>query len=243
MSDNLEDAKRKKVLQRVRAAMARTVANGCTEAEAAAAADLVDRLMAEYEIDLTETTVGEQEIVRVDIALNHHPVRWSATNLATFCDCKVWTDKVRGEMVVCFLGLEIDTEIAEYLFLMFQRAIDRETANYTMFNPDLAMVDAASVKVKADSFGAGMATRLGERLLHMKSSRDFTQRQGGFDLVLSKKSLIDEAWGTLGITLSQGAGYSSKDRAAFEQGKAAGDKVAINPGVRGSAGASNGRIR
>jgi Protein of unknown function (DUF2786) len=234
------DTAREAILSRIRALMAKTVANGCTEAEADAAAAAVDRLMALYEIDLTEATVQEQDVMRMDIALNGHPARWAATKVAAFTDCKVWTDKG----FISFLGLEIDTQIAEYLMLLFQRAIDRETMNFGAFNADLAMEDHHGRQNMITSFQAGMAGRLGERLADMKSKRDFTQRKSGFDLVLSKKALVDEAWTSLGITLSagKGGGVTIRHQGAYNAGRSAADGVSINQGVTGRSGGS-GRIK
>jgi hypothetical protein len=243
-TERADEKKRKSILAIIRNLMARTVANGVTEAEAKEASAKVDELMASYEIDLTEATVGEQEIVRVDIALNHHPVRFAASMIGIFTDCRAWYDANDGRNDLCFLGLEIDTQIAEYLLLLFQRSIDREIRQYSMLDPDVALADAAGVRVKVHSFGVGMAVRLGERLHTLKGKRDFTQRKSGFDLVLAKKPLIDEAWASLGINLGRDRyGGSIKDSAAYAAGQSAGDRVSINHGVGGSAGAASARIR
>lgn len=234
-----DDAAREAILVRIRALMAKTVANGCTEAEADAAAAAVDRLMALYEIDLTEATVQEQDVMRMDIALDAHPARWAAKKVAEFTDCIVWTDKG----FISFLGLEIDTQIAEYLMLLFQRAIDRETMNFSSFNADLAMEDGHGRQNMITSFQAGMASRLGERLAGLKSKRDFTQRKSGFDLVVSKKAAVDDAWRTLGITLSAGkGGVTIRHQGAYNAGRSAADGVSINQGVTGRSGGS-GRIK
>lgn len=243
MNDSTEDPKRKAILARIRAMMARTVANGCTEAEAEAAATLVDKLVAEYEIDLTETLVGDQEIVRLEIALNKHPVRYAALKIGAFCDCKVWYDDNHGAQNLCFLGLEIDTEIAEYLLLLFQRAIDREVLQYSAFNPEMALEDPTNAKGMVQSFSVGMASRLGDRLADLKGKRDFAQRSRGFDLVLAKKPLIDEAFASLGFELGRDDRHKMSVRhdAAYRAGRTAADKVSINQGVAGRA--NNGRIK
>jgi Protein of unknown function (DUF2786) len=239
MSDTTEEPGRKAMVARIRALMQRTVANGCTEAEAKAAAEKVDALMGIYEIDLTETLVGEQEVVMFEIKLDHHPVRHAALKIAAFCDCKLWA----ANGMITFLGLEIDTEIAEYMTLMFQRAIDREAGQYTVFNEDLALAGPTVAAQMVHSFSVGMASRLGDRLSMMKSSRDFNQRTTGFDLVAAKKPLIDEAFATLGFTLEPGgSGGSIRHHGAYNAGRAAADGVAITPGVNGKA-SSTGRIR
>jgi hypothetical protein len=244
MDDTAEDKKRKALLQRVRGLMAKTTANGCTEAEAQAAAAMVDRLVGEYEIDLTETLVGEQEVIQLDIELNHHPVRFAASRIGEFCDCRVWYNANQGRNDLCVLGFEIDVEIAEYLLLLFQRAIDREASQYSVFNPEFAMADTTLRNTMLQSFNVGMATRLGDRLREMKSKRDFAQKEKrGFDLVLAKKPIIDLAWASLGLNLSKDKyGASHRHAGAYEAGQSAANKVAINPGVGGGAG-NSGRIK
>lgn len=235
-----DDKTRAAQMARIRALMAKTVANGCTEDEARAAAAAVDRLIEAYEIDLDELTLKEQEIVRVDIALNHHPVRWSVEKIAAFCDCKPW---VSGEDLI-FLGLELDTEVAEYLTLLFMRAIDRESANYVTLNADYALRDRSGQREMLHSFQVGMASRLGERLVELKSKRDFNVKSSGRDLVAVKAPLVDAAFATLGIKLtSGGAGRSVRDAGAYLAGRGAAEKVSINHGVAGSAGAAKGAIR
>lgn len=234
-----EDKARAALIARIRALMAKTTANGCTEAEAEAAAAHVDRLLGLYEIDLTEATVQDQEVVRLDVKLESHPVRWSARAIAEFTDCKLWTDGA----FLSFLGLEIDTEIAEYLTLLFQRAIDRELGQYSFFNAEMATLDHAGRSQMTASFANGMAARLGERLGGLKSKRDFSQKARGFDLVLAKKPLIDEAFATLGITLGgDKRGRSIMHKGAYNAGRTAAEGVAISQGVTGRAG-GNGRIR
>lgn len=230
---------REVILARVRALLTRTTANGCTEAEAKAAANQVDRLMALYEIDLTEATVQDQEVMRLDIKLDAHPVRFAAPRIGTFTDTKVWVE--RG--FISFLGLDIDTRIAEYLMLTFQRAIDRESRNWSAFNADMAMMDTVGQERMLTSFSAGMAVRLGERLTLLKSKRDFEQKATGFDLVVAKGALVDQAFESLGIVLErEKGGKSIRDTNAYNAGRAAADKVAINQGVAQSGTPGAGRI-
>jgi hypothetical protein len=235
-----DDKKRVEMIARIRALMARTVANGCTEAEAEQAAATVDRLLGLYEIDLSETLVADQEIIRLDIKLDHHPVRHAAVKIGAFCDCKVWAE---GGFL-SYLGLEIDTEIAEYLTLMFQRALDREMSQFVMFSPDVALQTETGQQQMVHSFGVGMAARLGERLSAMKSKRDFNQKTTGFDLVAAKQPLIEEAFASLGLSLlpGGGGGTSIKHQDAYNAGRKAADSVSINAGVTGS-NSNAGRIK
>ena len=238
MSDTKQD--RAALLARIRALTSKTVKNGCTEAEATAASAMVDRLLGQYEISLDEISIQEeQELVRMDIAgVAEHPVRYAAPKIAAFTDCKVWMQ--HGGLA--FLGFNVDTEIAEYLTLMFMRAIDREASTFTMFNQDYALQNSYGQRNMLTSFKIGMATRLGERLVELKSKRDFAQRTSGRDLVAVKKPLVDSAFATLGIRLSHSSGgHSIRNTGAYVAGRNAAESVSISQGVAGRA--STGRIR
>jgi hypothetical protein len=239
MSDAKKD-KRAGTLARIRALMAMTTENGCTEAEARTAAAALDRLMATYEIDLDEVTLKEQAIVpRIVATGRSHAVDRAAIKIGTFTDCLVWS----CPQGLTYLGFQVDTEIAEYLTLLFKRALDREAVNFTLFNQDY---DAESGSGKADmlySFKVGMAMRLGERLDELKSKRDFTQRTTGRDLVAIKMPLVNEAMKALGIILGKAsAGRSVRNMNSFHSGKAAANKVAISQGIA-SRGETRGRLR
>ena len=214
MADQAKKERENKLAQ-IRALMARTVANGCTEAEAKAAAAAVDRLLAKYEIDLDEVTVREQEIVRLNVAgVRHHEVSGAALRIAMFTDCKAWTD---GPCIVYF-GFQVDTEIAEYLTLVFKRAIDREGDHFVLFNPEYTALGRHKQAGMLSSFKMCMASRLGERLSELKSARDFRQRTTGRDLVLIKSPMVDQAFEALGLILgSGGRGKTVSDPGQFGQ--------------------------
>lgn len=230
------------VLARIRALAAKTTANGCTEAEANAAAEMVDRLLAQYELTLDEVAIRadtEMEMIEIE-NLARHPVRYAALRIAEFCDCKTWTLEQRD---LVMLGSEVDVSIAEYLALLFMRAIDRESGGFSMFNPDYALSDRARQDEMTFSFQVGMATRLGERLVELKGKRDFSQRKTGFDLVAAKKPLVDAAFASLGITLGRARGGGSVRRdAAYLAGRGAAEGVAIGQGVAGRA-SDRGKLR
>ena len=233
------NAERAGQLARIRALMAKTTANGCTEAEAKAAAAAVDRLLAAYELDLDDVMVREQEIVQLRVKVGDHDVKYAAKAVGGFCDCRVWAST--GDIV--YLGFKVDTEIAEYLTQLFRRAIDREAQDYTMFNPDYDELGAGQRKAMLQSFRMGMSGRLGDRLGELKSKRDFAQRTTGRDLVAVKKPLVDEAWHALGIVLgSSGRGTAIRNPGAYAAGQSAANKVSINQGVAGRA-AQGGRLK
>jgi Protein of unknown function (DUF2786) len=240
MNNPTDKSRRAGTLARIRAMMARTTDNGCTEAEAAEAARKVDELMALYEIDLDEVSMREQEIIEVQIATADHTVQYAAGAIGAFTDCRVWRRRGAG---ISFFGFQVDTEISEYLILMFKRAIDREGATFILFNPDYDQLDKRGRIELLRSFGIGMGVRLGERLAELKSKRDFTQRSAGRDLVVMKRPAVDAALAALGIVIGRGRGGASpRNTTAYNAGRTAAANVAINQGVAGRASRQAGRL-
>jgi hypothetical protein len=230
------------IVARIRALQAKTTAAGCTEAEAEAAANTVDRLLEQYELTLDEVTIRTQTEVEMATIekVGQHAVRYAAPGIAQFCDAKVWLDNHDRDLV--FLGLDVDVQIAEYLTLLFWRAIDRESGAYSMLNPDLTLAPRHEQSGMVWSFQVGMGQRLGERLKTLKSKRDFTQQKTGTSLVLAKKPLIDGAFATLGISLGQSRGRAAEHGDAYNAGRTAADGVSIGQGIAGRAN-STGRIK
>lgn len=229
-----DTTRREAMSARIRALMAKTVENGCTEAEARAAAEAVDRLLEMYELTLDEVSIQDQEVMQIAIAgMARHSVRFSAMAIAHFADCRVWEENG----AVSYLGLDVDTQIAEYLTLVFRRALDREIANFTMFNADYALHDSIGQNVMVQSFGIGMASRLGERLGELKSKRDFAVKASGRDLVVAKAPLLDEALAVLGIVIGEAENnHSIRNGKAFLAGRNAAESIAISQGVGGGQG-------
>jgi hypothetical protein len=126
------NAQRERALARIRALAAKTTANSCTEAEAQAAAVTVNRLMQAYEVTLDEVAVRETEIVeRVIPGKRSSLATRAAWGISEFAS----TSFVFDNDDVHIFGAAPNTEIAEYLFLLCARAIDRETAVWPPISP------------------------------------------------------------------------------------------------------------
>ena len=232
MSD--KNTQREATLARIRALLAKTTDNGCTEAEAQAASAMVDRLLALYEIDLDEVAVKDMELVQIIVEGGNHAVVTAALNIARFCDCKAWTVERRAK--IAYYGFQVDTEIAEYLTLLFMRAIDREVSNFSAFNMEFNSLGRSGRNEMLHSFKQGMASRLGDRLKELKSKRDFTQRGTGTDLVAIKGPIVEAGFNAMGIHLGRAhAGRGARDAQAYNAGRTAAEGVAINQGIAGYA--------
>ena len=93
-----------KVKARIRALTAKTVAHGCTEAEALAAAEMVGRLLDRYALSMDQVALRATACVQVELPLRgrqRRPIDGCVTAIARFCDCKVWL--VRRDAASCYV--------------------------------------------------------------------------------------------------------------------------------------------
>lgn len=239
MSDNQND-----IARRVRGLLNKTVANGCTEAEALAAAAAARRLMDAHR--LTQSDV-EIEAEPIDDVLVERPVDQKTAavdyimrGLNAYCGVKTWFTWRGGKRVIRMLGLHGDTEMARYLYEMMAKTIERDSAAYIRTIRDRCH-DATATRRYRQSYQIGMATRVNERLHQMAKERDAVAVTGtGTALVVVKGAMVADAWDRLGIKLgraTRGMGVRSYD--AHSAGRAAGDRVNLSRPV---SGAAQGRI-
>ena len=169
-----------RVKARIRALAEKTVSNGCTEAEAIAAAEMVGRLLERYALSMDEIEMREARCVQVTVPVGgrrRRPIDGCVPVIARFCDCKVWLarggsnnpggigngqiDPERRQSDNVFFGFETDTALASYLFTVIDRAIKVELLMFRRVNPRLR---STLLRHTSRSFQHGMAARVAERL-------------------------------------------------------------------------------
>ena len=139
-----------RVKSRIKALTEKTVANGCTEAEAMAAADMVGRLLERYALGMDEIEVRTARCVQAEVPLGgrrRRPIDGCVPTIARFCDCKVWLaraatpdplaadfDGTRTGSCYVFFGFETDSALATYLFAVIDRAVTTETSAFKRSN-------------------------------------------------------------------------------------------------------------
>lgn len=237
------------VIQKIRGLAGKTVANGCSEGEALAAANKIGQLLKTYNVSLDSVFLGEQKCVQRKVSsgqVNRHPVQQCVMSIASFCDCQCWTTGGRwaGEKFYVFFGLPTDTEMAEYLYQNIKMAMDTETENFK--NSDLYAMDTGiSRKTRTVSFQKGMSERIAERLREMMNERHQEETQasvtnvaiGCTDIVLLKRNKVEKELEDLGIKLRTVYTKGSRsDWSSRSAGRAAGSKVNLNRPLGNSGG-------
>ncbi|WP_367617406.1 DUF7168 domain-containing protein [Plastoroseomonas hellenica] len=225
---------------RIKALAERTVSNGCTEAEAMAAAEMVGRLLERYALSMEEIDVRAARCVEVEVPLGgqkRRPIDSCVPSIARFCDCKVWLARDNGEPCYVFFGFEADAALARYLYEVIDRAIRDEVQAYRQRSPALA---GLLLRRASTAFQQGMAIRVADRLDRMHAEREqrvAAQRSTGTALMVVKHQVVEDAFRETGTRLTSGgwtrlAGHG----AAFRQGQAAGDRVNLGRPVAGGRG-------
>ena len=218
---------REKLKVRIAALLAKTVANGCTEAEALSAAAKVADLLDRHALSLTDVEIRASPCERIPFASRHRkrvPLEGCIGEIAAFCDCRVWREKgPEGQVTHVFFGLPEDAAAARDLADLIDAAVRAELGRYKTGRA-YAAFDTRDRHMVNASFTLGMVAGIGDKLDAMKRARDTHHRATGRDLAVVKTSAVDEAFAQLGLVMVEGQGGPRRFIAegAYEAGEAAG---------------------
>lgn len=218
---------RDKLKIRIAALLAKTVANGCTEAEALSAAEKVADLLDRHALSLTDVEIRASPCERVAFASRHRkrvPLEGCIGAVAAFCDCRVWREKgPDGQVAHVFFGLPEDAAAARDLAELVDGSVRAELGRYKTSRA-YAGFDTRDRHLVNASFTLGMVAGIGDKLDAMKRARDTRHRSTGRDLALVKTSVVDEAFDGLGLVMTEGQAGARRTIAAgaYEAGEAAG---------------------
>lgn len=246
MSEANTTINREDLLRRIKALQSKTTAAGCTEAEAMAAAALVARLVDRYGFSNADLNAPEKVPVTEDTYLGPDKtlgrIFFLSGTVASYCDCKAWStvEYHNGKRceVLKFFGQEADVAMAIYLMHLLRSSMFSCWVDYRPSRPQHIKLTHAR-----RTFEAGWMRRVHERLVQMKAARngfrDEHSGKTGRDLVLVKNAVVTEAFAKraaeLRMRTSTRSGPKARSADVYAAGRAAGDKVQINPGVAGSA--------
>lgn len=243
MSDN-----RDALLAKIRAIASRTTENGCTEAEALAAAAMLAKLMSEHGLSMSDVEIGEElcQIEYLDTGRRAlHESSYCIVRIAELCDCRVWTCWTRqGEEYIykavrskkiAYFGLPGDVETAVYLTRVIKSSMDQELLTFIRRCAELGEPSGRRVN---HSFLMGMVNRVNVRLGAIKASeRTSAKSATGRDLVAVKGAVVTAQFAKLDLHLRSHTKQTSiGDASAYRSGQAAGDRVSFNRAVSQSGG-------
>ena len=247
--DGLDRTKRSALLDKISALLAKTQHNGCTEAEALAAAELAQKLMAKYGLSLSEleaiqSPVDACEVDAMPIGKRRaHEVVHLSNAIAFFTDTRWWYNRhgiihqPNGTLrmheshgvVLVYFGLSADVQVANYLTNTLRTMLDTE---WSAFWRALTTSPRPNARTARMSFMRGMIHRLSKRLYEMKHAQRQSVENDCRKIVLAKEQIVEAAYKATGIRPK--AGRSSRrgaDSASYNAGCAAGERVSISSGA------------
>lgn len=193
----VEDVQREKILERLRALLAMTTENGCTEAEAMTAAAKAAKLMTEYDLTFSDANKIKDERIATQskpyAAHNnsrtmHAAGLYVAVAVATFFDCKVW----RNGNEVVFFGLKDDVELAQAMLAMIRMAMDRELSSFLA--EETTQGNVGYRQSLSSSFSKGMGLRISQRLDRLKAERTTSGKATGLSLIVLKGEVVTQEY-------------------------------------------------
>ena len=221
-----------KLKTRLQALRAKTIANGCTEDEALAAAAKVAELLDRHDLSLSDLELRQEQCEQSVIVTNRkqrQPLSACIPAIAEYCDCKVWREKDEaGRIRYVFFGLRPGIEMAHTVHDVIAAAMQTAWERYA--GSQRFIRHAGDEK---GSFLFGMSVSIADKLMTMKAERDDANRAGGGrDLVVIRHAIVDDEFARLNLSLRRGRASGKKVAAgAFEAGQAAGQALALHPGA------------
>lgn len=215
---------RASILRKVKALLAKTVENGCSEAEAMAALNMAEAMIAAYEItddDLQEAKKDEA-VIEPSNMYDPYEIRWFLiSRVAKFCECSTWRKK-NNTKVMEFCGLRPDVEFAVWLCDTLAQFVRKEMVTFLMNTP----IEKDNKRFVINSFVIGCTDRINQRLKELIDSRIVKSNSNA--LMVIKNQLIMKKMNEVGIrvkTMSQHRNIN--DHGAYEAGQLAGNKASF----------------
>lgn len=217
---------REAAMNRIRALLAKTTANGATEAEALTAAAKAGELLDRYNLTLSDVEIKQERCEQRQATERRHEVDRVVTAIARFTGTKVWNTAGR----IQFFGLPHDVDVAVYLTDLIRTAMD---SSYKRFlrSPERPL-NVKTYRLRK-SFMFGMTNRLNARLNEMSAAREAQAKtSSGTALVVVRNAVVTEQFAKLNLGLRAPRKRKTRiDNQSFGAGKAAGDRVNITSGI------------
>lgn len=226
-----------RLIARIQALRSKTVEQGCTEAEALAAAEKVAELLDRYGLSLSELDLKNQVCEGTAVETGRKrvaPVDDCVPSVAAFFDCRVWGEKGGdGRLRYVFFGLPADVVAARYLYDLVELAFETETAGFRA-GPTYAEMPSPLRRTATNSFGIGLARGIVAKLHTLRQAREGALRgASGRDLVVAKANVVEAELARLGMQFRARKGPAGRRvlQDAYDEGHEAGLGFEYAPGV------------
>jgi hypothetical protein len=228
-------ADRNAIIDKIKALLAKTTANGATEAEMMSALDKASAMMDAYDISDAELQIAKDEaaILHADPPdlQDPHKIKWRLSGgVAQFCG----VDRSWRETGLKCIGMPSDVQFALWLLDNLADFVFAEL--YAHLIGCLAPQSERRVIIR--SFTTACCSRITDRLLALVERSKAARTGNGRELVVIKHAAIKALMRDQGIRLRTCSGYSPSnvDAAAQAAGRAAGDRATFGRPVTSEAG-------
>jgi len=230
---------RKRTIERIKALLSKTTANGCSEAEALAAIAKAHELMDAHDVHEADITFGGEQVVQAKgeyTKVNYIP-GWLAVQVAKYCNCKVWRNKRTNGQDIVFLGLESDALLAQWMLNTLVDYVKRGAKTFIK-SVEILGLDTRTKNLHRKSFERGCISRINERLKELTSEASHATVANGHgaqaSLVVVKGALVDKAFADLNLRLTNGRRTRhAANGDAFSAGREAGNGATFGRPVNG----------
>lgn len=231
---------RETVAARVRALLAKTTENGCSEAEAMFAAEKARELMDKYDIEIGEAGMaaeGTEKMTFDETTRGRLDLTSRMTyRIAEFCDVKSWRSPYRG--TATFFGLKSDVEFAVWLTRSLEAFVNNAADSY-LAGQRFGRGSGRSRYMADKSFTLGCIGRINVRLGKLTAERKAAMKAAagtGTSLVVVKSAIVEKDFRKLGLRLrSSSRRDPSVASGAYAAGQAAGDRASFGRPLGGGA--------
>lgn len=189
------------ILKRINALLNKTVENGATEAEAASALQMAQKLMTQHMIEESQLSEFAKDKKCQTISCERFKTAYDTDALngaiADAFDCKVWWQRTK----VHFFGFGEDARLASYFYSYLNNAVVNESEKYKksvqFYKQKRAGCHGRSI---LSSFRKGMLSRLIIRLDDLKQSRvSNIVKSTGKNLVIVKTDQVNDEYQSLNL--------------------------------------------
>lgn len=222
---------RERIAARIRALLAKTVENGCTEDEAVAAAAKAAEMLERYNLTLDEVEMRASPFGR-HAELHDDPVGerlWKpASAIAKLTGATFWTSRPGVFPVeINFFGFQHEVDVARYLLEICARAMRQQASR---LHREYGLFVAAKRRRLVAPYLDGMADRLRERIIALQPPAPT-----GKGLIVLRDQLVKAEMSLRGIELGERRTRASRSwEQNYRDGRRAADAVGLNRGVTGA---------
>jgi hypothetical protein len=227
---------REKLIDKIKAMLAKTTAKGCTEEEALTALATARAWIDTYEISDDELRLSKEEkaILHTESeadAPDSHKIRWELTiGIARFCNVRIYRNHSKAGLT--FAGFRSDIEYATWLLDHLSDFVHDKLFEFLL---DCLAPEGKERKQEIRGFVIGCTDRINARLIEMCDQPKTERTTNGKELVVIKDQAIKDLLKAEGIKLGSCGG----SRAAFSDGarvagRSAGEGASFGKPVSGA---------